>query len=257
MKYCEFVLETILSEKFDELTWVFKDPIDAERLGLHDYHNIVKKPMDLSTVSKRLDRKYYRHPIHFVSDMRRIFYNAYLYTTPDHLCYVMAQKLQDVFEDLLILLELYYGAEQEGIQQYAEVGGKEEYEGVGEDDGEQEQNYVHNVNSNNKHFNHYEYYDKKDERDEDYQDDEGEDGNKVPTTLEEDLDLQVRMQQLEAVPLLNVMHMIFQMEDLHFERPITELEFDVSCLKLQTKRSIIAYLDGLGMTGKRASRMKK
>jgi len=30
--------------------WPFYKPVDAELLGLHDYHEIIKKPMDLGTV---------------------------------------------------------------------------------------------------------------------------------------------------------------------------------------------------------------
>jgi len=30
--------------------WPFYKPVDADLLGLHDYHDIIKKPMDLGTV---------------------------------------------------------------------------------------------------------------------------------------------------------------------------------------------------------------
>lgn len=30
--------------------WPFYKPVDAELLGLHDYHEIIKHPMDLGTV---------------------------------------------------------------------------------------------------------------------------------------------------------------------------------------------------------------
>lgn len=33
--------------------WPFYKPVDAELLGLHDYHEIIKKPMDLGTVKVR------------------------------------------------------------------------------------------------------------------------------------------------------------------------------------------------------------
>jgi len=30
--------------------WPFYQPVDADLLGLEDYHEVVKKPMDLGTV---------------------------------------------------------------------------------------------------------------------------------------------------------------------------------------------------------------
>lgn len=30
--------------------WPFYKPVDASSLGLHDYHDVIKKPMDLGTV---------------------------------------------------------------------------------------------------------------------------------------------------------------------------------------------------------------
>ena len=36
--------------------WPFYKPVDASLLGLHDYHNIIKKPMDLGTVKVEICR---------------------------------------------------------------------------------------------------------------------------------------------------------------------------------------------------------
>ena len=35
---------------FQGYAWPFYKPVDAELLGLHDYHDVIKKPMDLGTV---------------------------------------------------------------------------------------------------------------------------------------------------------------------------------------------------------------
>lgn len=34
--------------------WPFYKPVDAKALELHDYHDIIKKPMDLGTVKVRV-----------------------------------------------------------------------------------------------------------------------------------------------------------------------------------------------------------
>ena len=35
--------------------WPFYQPVNAELLGLHDYHDIIKKPMDLGTVKVKIN----------------------------------------------------------------------------------------------------------------------------------------------------------------------------------------------------------
>jgi hypothetical protein len=39
--------------------WPFHSPVDTVKLRLPDYFTIIKKPMDLGTIKKRLDNNYY------------------------------------------------------------------------------------------------------------------------------------------------------------------------------------------------------
>lgn len=50
LKYCDTILKEMLSKKHAAYAWPFYKPVDAEALELHDYHEIIKQPMDLSTV---------------------------------------------------------------------------------------------------------------------------------------------------------------------------------------------------------------
>lgn len=72
--------------------------MDAELLGLHDYFDIIKKPMDLGTVKQKMDNRQYKSAAEFAADVRLIFTNCYKYNPPDHDVVAMARKLQDVFE---------------------------------------------------------------------------------------------------------------------------------------------------------------
>ena len=40
-------------------SWPFIKPVDTIKLGLPDYHKLIKQPMDLATVKKRLENNYY------------------------------------------------------------------------------------------------------------------------------------------------------------------------------------------------------
>lgn len=50
LRYCSGVLKELLSKKHAAYAWPFYKPVDAMSLGLHDYHDIIKQPMDLSTI---------------------------------------------------------------------------------------------------------------------------------------------------------------------------------------------------------------
>lgn len=98
LKACNEILKELLSKKHLGYAWPFHQPVDAELLGLHDYHDIIKKPMDLGTVKKKMDERQYKSAQEFAADVRLIFTNCYKYNPPDHDVVAMGRKLQDVFE---------------------------------------------------------------------------------------------------------------------------------------------------------------
>ncbi|XP_054007685.1 homeotic protein female sterile isoform X4 [Hylaeus anthracinus] len=98
LKSCNEILKELFSKKHSGYAWPFYKPVDAELLGLHDYHDIIKKPMDLGTVKTKMDNREYKTAQEFASDVRLIFTNCYKYNPPDHDVVAMARKLQDVFE---------------------------------------------------------------------------------------------------------------------------------------------------------------
>uniref|UniRef100_A0A3B5LR27 Bromodomain containing 4 n=1 Tax=Xiphophorus couchianus TaxID=32473 RepID=A0A3B5LR27_9TELE len=96
--YCAGLVRDMLSKKHAAYAWPFYKPVDVDALGLHDYHDIIKHPMDLSTIKAKLETKQYRDPQEFAADVRLMFSNCYKYNPPDHEVVSMARKLQDVFE---------------------------------------------------------------------------------------------------------------------------------------------------------------
>jgi hypothetical protein len=96
LKQCTTLLRKLMSHKHG---WVFNDPVDAEKLGLHDYHQIIMKPMDLGTIKKKLQSKHYPSPAEFADDIRLTFSNAMTYNPKGHDVYVMAELLKNMFED--------------------------------------------------------------------------------------------------------------------------------------------------------------
>ncbi|XP_020283132.1 bromodomain-containing protein 4-like isoform X2 [Pseudomyrmex gracilis] len=98
LRHCNDILKELFAKRHSPYAWPFYKPVDAELLGLHDYHEIIKKPMDLGTVKTKMDNRQYKTAHEFASDVRLIFTNCYKYNPPDHDVVSMARKLQDIFE---------------------------------------------------------------------------------------------------------------------------------------------------------------
>lgn len=98
LKSCNEILKELFSKRHSGYAWPFYKPVDADLLGLHDYHDIIKKPMDLGTVKRKMDGRGYKSAPEFAADVRLIFTNCYKYNPPDHDVVAMGRKLQDVFE---------------------------------------------------------------------------------------------------------------------------------------------------------------
>lgn len=98
LRFCARLVREMLSKKHAAYAWPFYKPVDVKALGLHDYYDIIKHPMDLGTMKKKLDNRQYRDAQEFAADVRLMFSNCYKYNPPDHDVVAMARKLQDVFE---------------------------------------------------------------------------------------------------------------------------------------------------------------
>lgn len=57
----------------------FLYPVDPIALNIPDYLDIIKEPMDLSTIEKNFKNNVYREGKEFRNDMRKIFENSLTY----------------------------------------------------------------------------------------------------------------------------------------------------------------------------------
>jgi len=67
-------------------------------LLFQDYFDIVKNPMDLSTIKRKLDTGQYQEPWQYVDDIWLMFNNAWLYNRKTSRVYKYCSKLAEVFE---------------------------------------------------------------------------------------------------------------------------------------------------------------
>ncbi|NWU21445.1 BRDT protein, partial [Dyaphorophyia castanea] len=78
-------------------SWPFHQPVDAAALNLPDYYTIIKKPMDLGTIKKRLEHNYYTKAAECIEDFKTMFWNCYMYNKPGDDIVFMAEELEKVF----------------------------------------------------------------------------------------------------------------------------------------------------------------
>lgn len=63
----------------NQKAYIFAHPVDYKKLKIEDYPNIVKNPMDFSTVKTKLKEHKYARIQDFMDDMELVFYNCRLY----------------------------------------------------------------------------------------------------------------------------------------------------------------------------------
>ena len=59
--------------------YIFQHPVNYIELNIPDYPNIVKNPMDFSTIKTKLREHKYQKIKDFMDDMDLVFYNCKLY----------------------------------------------------------------------------------------------------------------------------------------------------------------------------------
>ncbi|XP_027338313.1 transcription factor GTE1-like [Abrus precatorius] len=98
MRQFSLILHQMTQHKW---AWPFMEPVDVEGLGLYDYYEIIEKPMDFTTIKRKMDAKDgsgYKNVREIYSDVRLIFKNAMKYNDEKNDIHVMAKTLLEKFE---------------------------------------------------------------------------------------------------------------------------------------------------------------
>ena len=74
--------------------WPFLQPVNKDEV--HDYYEVIKEPMDLSTMEEKLEKDMYPQPEDFIRDATLIFNNCRTYNTENTPYAKAANKLQSV-----------------------------------------------------------------------------------------------------------------------------------------------------------------
>lgn len=76
--------------------WPFKEPVDVR--DVPDYYDIIRDPMDLKTMSRRVESEQYYVTLEmFLADARRMFANARTYNSPETIYFKCSTRLEAFF----------------------------------------------------------------------------------------------------------------------------------------------------------------
>ena len=95
MKTCKSLLLPLMSMPNADF---FLKPVDHVALNLPDYPTIIKKPMDLGTIEKKLEARSYSNPGEFVDDIRLVWANARRYNPAGTIVHGAATHFRNIFE---------------------------------------------------------------------------------------------------------------------------------------------------------------
>ncbi|CAG8496144.1 1853_t:CDS:2 [Diversispora eburnea] len=98
INYCRETLKELKKKVHWSYAYPFYEPVDAERLGIPDYYKIITHPMDITTISSKLDNEQYSNVGEFEADVRLMFRNCYVYNGPNSEVANMGKMLEAVFD---------------------------------------------------------------------------------------------------------------------------------------------------------------
>ena len=100
LKFCSEVLTELKRGKHLKISEPFLQPIDPQALNIPSYYNFIKKPMDVSTIEKKLIDGQYENAKEFEADIRLMFQNCYkFFFGRSHPVHGKGKEYEKVFED--------------------------------------------------------------------------------------------------------------------------------------------------------------
>ncbi|CAO3672922.1 unnamed protein product [Rhizopus stolonifer] len=97
-KNCLSVIKEFKKVKYGEFNWIFAKPVDASAWGALDYYDIVKQPMDMTTIEKKFNNSEYTSEDQFYNDYKLMFGNCYIYNPPHNDVHLLGKKFEEAFE---------------------------------------------------------------------------------------------------------------------------------------------------------------
>lgn len=98
MAQCQKILNSL---KKNPNAIPFLEPVDPKKTGASNYFEIIKDPMDLSTVEKNLKIGEYQTANQFHADINKIWFNSYAYNEKNSRIYKITVDMEKHYSKLI------------------------------------------------------------------------------------------------------------------------------------------------------------
>ncbi|KAF9557851.1 Bromodomain-containing protein [Agrocybe pediades] len=99
LKYCGKILQELHKKQYYSIAYPFYEPVDWQKLDIPTYPKVIKKPMDLSTIRKKLDSGEYETAHNFYDDFKLMIRNCFTFNPAGTPVNLAGQELQRLFDE--------------------------------------------------------------------------------------------------------------------------------------------------------------
>ncbi|KAI8995316.1 Bromodomain-containing protein [Trametes punicea] len=99
LKFCEKIWKDLHQKQHYSVAHPFYEPVDPIKMGIPEYPKIIKKPMDLSTMKKKLDAGEYTTAEKFRDDFKLMIKNCMTFNPPGNPVHEAGKALQQLFDE--------------------------------------------------------------------------------------------------------------------------------------------------------------
>ncbi|KAL1297926.1 hypothetical protein AAFC00_006439 [Neodothiora populina] len=98
LKFCEHILDEFKKPRNIKLTSAFLVPVDPVALNIPNYFSVVKRPMDLQTMTNKLKTGQYGTAVEFKDDFVLMLDNCFAFNPPGNPVHEQGKELRAAFE---------------------------------------------------------------------------------------------------------------------------------------------------------------
>lgn len=100
----KFLVKSIGSLKRMQTSRFYREPVDPVKLNIPQYVEVVKRPMDLGTIDKKLKNNDYPTPQAVIDDFNLMIQNSVTFNGPEHIVAQEGRSLKETFDKQMLKL---------------------------------------------------------------------------------------------------------------------------------------------------------
>ncbi|THZ86372.1 hypothetical protein D6C84_02537 [Aureobasidium pullulans] len=98
LKFCEHILEEFRRFRYNDVVEPFRVPVDPVALNLPNYFDVITHPMDISTITRKLEAGAYESADRFWHDFDLMLQNCFLFNSAENEVHRRGKSLQEEFD---------------------------------------------------------------------------------------------------------------------------------------------------------------